>query len=144
MQVLSHSFVSITALIKGHWMVIPQRERERERARLYCYGRRAPLARALVSVHGFSCSLAGQECGMGLYELWWVCMYACVSGRVDHTASALPRGENHLRHWSTVINRFIWCKICSCSNTVTLQLFGSVLQIVYTNLLLSFQMILFM
>lgn len=118
-------------------MVIPQRERERERALLYCFGRWAPLARALVSVQGFSCWLAGQECGMGLYELWWVCMYACVSGRVDHTASALPRGENNLSHWSTAINGFICYKICSCS-AITLQLFECDAKVLWIKYLLTY------
>ncbi len=77
-------------------MVIPQRERERVLDFIAMAGELL-LPELLFQSMAFPVHWRDRSVGWGCMSFdGFACMH--VSGRVDHTASALPRGENHLRY----------------------------------------------
>ncbi len=147
MQVLSHSFVSITALIKAtEWLF--QRERERERVLDFiAMAGELLLPELLFQSMAFPVHWRDRSVGWGCMSFdGFACMHVCQDGWIIQ-----PPLCQRTKPPQTLINcnQSIYLMqdlfLLQHCHTPTIWMWcQSVLQIVSTNLLLSFQMILFM
>lgn len=138
MQVFSHSFVSITALIKGHWMVIPQRERV---LGFIAMAGEILLPELLYQSMAFPVPWRDRSVRWGCMSFdGFACMHVCQDGWIIQ--------PQRRKQPQTLINcnQSIYLMLdlfLLCRHTPSIWMWcQSVLEIVSTNLLLSFQIIL--